>query len=281
MYLTIIRINNFLYFFIFGENMIEIISYQEIKGNNENIVKEEFEKLVNEIKSKYKCDILSVEEDLEDGLYTIVAELKVSFNSFLEYIKFPLTYSADLDVIEPPKLKVDPKEFGEALAYIITFFKNFYERYNVAFNIPINENITINLEDYKKGIYDEDEVFAFEEEEGLIKAKAVFEGYGTSEEEVIKRILLSLEDNVIINKVITKELEKEGPYKNVEFYGLIALELFCKPLDIIEIAYKFLPVVVSIRSESIELDSLELQDIGNELGGVIFELTHTVVMRGV
>ncbi|MBW9222893.1 hypothetical protein KKP88_00545 [Methanothermococcus sp. SCGC AD-155-K20] len=258
--------------------MIEIISYQEIKGNNENIVKEEFEKLVNEIKSKYKCDILSVEEDLEDGIYTLVAELKISFNSFLEYVKFPLIYSADLDVIEPPKLKVDHKEFGEALAYIITFFKNFYERYNVAFNIPINENITINLEDYKKGIYDEDEVFAFEEEEGLIKAKAVFEGYGTSEEEVIKRILLSLEDNVIINKVITKELEKEGPYKNVGFYGLIAVELFCKPLDIIEIAYKFLPVVVSIRSESIELDSLELQDIGNELGGVIFELTHTVVM---
>lgn len=258
--------------------MIEIISYQEIKGNNKNIVKEEFENLVNDIKSKYKCDILSVEEDLEDDLYIIVAELKVSFNSFLDYIKFPLNYTADLDVIEPPKLKIDPKEFGEALAYIITFFKNFYEKYNLAFNIPINENVTINLKDYKRGIYNEDEAFTFEEEEGLIKVKAVFEGYGISEEEVLKRILFSLENNVIINKVIAKELEKEGPYKNMGFYGLIAVELFCKPLDIIEIAYKFLPVVVSIRSESIELDSLELQDIGNELGGVIFELTHTVVM---
>jgi len=50
-------------------------------------------------------------------------------------------------------------------------------------------------------------------------------------------------------------------------------------VDIVEIAYKFIPVVVSIESKKIEISCLELQDIGNELGGAIFELSHAVVMK--
>jgi len=260
--------------------MIEIISYQEVKGRDKELAKKEFDNLLEKIKKEYRCEVLSVEEDWEEkeGFYTFIAELKVQFDTFLDYIKFSVNYAADVDVLEPPKLVLDPKEFGEALAYIIDFFKRFYKKYNVAFNVETQDKIEIDIEEYKKGIYDEEDIQSFEEE-GLIRVKSVFEGYGVSEEEVVKRVLLSFKDNIIVNKVITKELEREEPYKDVGFYGLIGVEVLCRPVDIVEIAYKFIPVVISIESKRIEISCLELQDIGNELGGAIFELSHAVVMK--
>lgn len=260
--------------------MIEIISYQEIKGNNNDIVNMEFEKLMGNIKNKYDAEILSVEDDEdEEGLYTKVGELSIKFDSFLEYIDFCLNCGADLDVVNPPKLKISSKEFGEVLAHIIDFFKKFYKKYNIAFNVQItkkDEDITI--EDYKNGIYDEDEIYALQEEDGLLRAKVVFEGIGISEDDVIKKILLSLGDKLIINKIITKPLEKDKNI-NANFYGLIAVEMFCNPFDIVEIAYKYTPVVISLEDKDIEIDALELQDIGNELGGAVFELSHATLMR--
>ena len=260
--------------------MIEIISYQEIKGNNKDIVDIEFEKLINDIKNKYNAEVLSVEdEEDEEGLYTKVGELNIKFDSFLKYIDFCLNYGADLDVVNPSKLRINSKEFGETIAYIIDFFKKFYEKYNIAFNVQITkkeEDIDVN--DYKKGIYDEDEIYSLQEEEGLLKAKVVFEGIGTSEDDLIKKILISLEDKIIINKVITKPLEKDNNI-NAKFYGLVAVEIFCNPFDIVEIAYKYTPVIISLENADIEMDTLELQDIGNELGGAIFELSHAALMR--
>lgn len=262
--------------------MIEIISYQEVKGRDKEIAKKEFEKLLEKIKREYRCEVLSVEEDWEEkeGFHTFVAELRVYFDTFLDYIKYSINYAADVDVLEPPKLTLDPEEFGEALVYIVDFFERFYKTYDVAFSMQTQDKIEIDIEKYKEGIYDEEDIYNFEEE-GLIRVKAVFEGYGLSEEEVVKRMLFSLKDNIIVNKVITKELEREGPYKDVGFYGLIGVEMLCRPIDVIEIAYKFIPVVISIESKKIEISCLELQDIGNELGGAIFELSHAAVMRGI
>jgi len=263
------------------KGMIEIISYQEVKGKNKELAKKEFDNLLEKIKKEYRCEVLSVDEDWEEreGFYTFIAELKVQFDTFLDYIKFSVNYAADVDVLEPPKLVLDPKEFGEALAYIIDFFKRFYKKYNVAFNVQTRDKIEIDIEEYKKGIYDEEDIDDFEEQ-GLIRVKAVFEGFGVSEEEVVKRMLFSLnKDNIVINKIITKELEKEGPYKDVGFYGVIGVEILCRPVDIVEISYKFVPVVISIESKRIEISCLELQDIGNELGGAIFELSHVVMME--
>ncbi|HIQ32046.1 MAG TPA: hypothetical protein EYH55_00980 [Methanothermococcus okinawensis] len=262
--------------------MIEIISYQEVKGRDKEIAKKEFEKLLEKIKREYRCEVLSVEEDWEEkeGFHTFVAELRVYFDTFLDYIKYSINYAADVDVLEPPKLTLDPEEFGEALVYIVDFFERFYKTYDVAFSMQTQDKIEIDIEKYKEGIYDEEDIYNFEEE-GLIRVKAVFEGYGLSEEEVVKRMLFSLKDNIIVNKVITKELEREEPYKDVGFYGLIGVEMLCRPIDVIEIAYKFIPVVISIESKKIEISCLELQDIGNELGGAIFELSHAAVMRGI
>jgi hypothetical protein len=266
--------------------MIEIISYQEIKGNDKEIVDREFEKLMSELKNKYNAKVLTIEEDIEELdneiLHTKVGELNIKFNSFLEYIEYCLSYGADLDVVNPSKLKINSKEFGEAIAHIIDFFKKFYDKYHIAFNIQLNEeNKNVDIENYKKGIYDEDEIYALQEEEGLLKVKVVFEGAGISEEDVIKKILQSLNDSIVVNKITTKQLDITQDLNlnmNAKFYGLIAVEMFCKPFDIVELAYKYTPVVVSLENREIELNPLELQDIGNELGGAIFELSHATLM---
>jgi len=84
--------------------------------------------------------------------------------------------------------------------------------------------------------YDEDDIYLMESEEGLLKIKTVFEGDGKSEEIIIKKILASLNPDIVVNKVITKSMDES---KGI-FSGLVAIEMFCKPFDIVEVAYKFL-----------------------------------------
>ncbi|ABR55808.1 hypothetical protein [Methanococcus aeolicus] len=282
--------------------MIEIISYQEFKGNNKDIVDNEFKKLIEKIENKYSVEILSIEsnegedkdetvqmvcscsgeEKEEEELYAKLAEINIKFNSFKEYIEYCLNYGADLDVLEPSKLKLSSKEFGDAIAQIIGFFKEFCNKYGIGFNVHIKEeDENIDIEQYKKGIYDEDELFDMGED-GLIRIKAVFEGIGDSENDLIKKIVMSLNDEILVHKITTKTVEIEDdkiPEIKNKFYGVIGVEMLCKPFDIVEIAYKFLPIVVSIENKEIELSGLELQDIGNDLGGAIFELSHGVINR--
>ncbi|ABR54533.1 conserved hypothetical protein [Methanococcus vannielii SB] len=256
--------------------MIEIISYQEFKGNDKAIVDRGFEKLVGELKEKYGAETLSSEID-DSELYTRIDELKIKFETLIDYITFCIKYGADLDVLSPSKLKISGNEMGETISYIIDFFKRFSEEYGIAFNVYVKKDVELDLDALKKGMYDDDDIFCFEEEDGLLRVKAVFSGEGKSEEVVIKNILVSLNPDIIVNKVITKptEIEKET------FSGLIAVEMFCNPFDIVEVAYKFLPLAVSFENSDIELDISEIQDIGNDLGGAIFELTHAAAtMKG-
>ena len=255
-----------------GDLMIEVIVYEELRGNKKDVVKEEFEKAINELKEKYNAKLLSVEEEEEGNLYTKVGELEIKFKSFLDYIDFCLKHGADVEVISPPKLKMDSKEFGGAIARIIQFFSNFCKKYNVGFNAFVREEKDIDIDKYREGIYDEDEIYDLQEE-GYLRVKAVFEVEGKSEEVVIKNIILSLDDSIHINKIITKVLDDKAE----GFHGLVAVDMFCKPFEVVEIIYKFLPVAVSIEGDrEVELDISELQDIGNELSGAVFELSHAV-----
>lgn len=250
--------------------MIEIISYQEFKGNNKQIVDSEFDKLMDDLKKTYDAEILTSEIDDEGELYTRINELRIKFETVLDYIKYCIRYGADLDVVSPSKLKISGKEMGETVAYIIDFFKKFSEKYGIAFNVYVKKEVEMDINALKEGLYDEDDIYCFEEEEGLLRVKTVFKGDGKSEEIIIKNILASLNPDIIVNKVITKKTDE----KSEIFSGLIAIEMFCNPFDIVEVAYKFLPVAVSFENSDIELDISELQDIGNDLGGAVFELTH-------
>ncbi|WP_456372347.1 hypothetical protein [Methanocaldococcus sp.] len=259
--------------------MIKIHALEEVKGNVKDIVEKEFEKLSKELKEKYNAKLRYVDEDLEENenlkFYTKIGEFEIEFGSFKDYIDFCLKYGADIEVIKPSKLKLKSNEINEVLGLVISFFKTFVETYKVGFNVYIDEEKKkgIEVEEYKKGKYDEDEIIDFEDE-GFIRVKAVFEGFGKSEEEVIKNLIASLNmENVIINKVITQN------FSDKNFNGLIGIDLLCKPFEMFEIAYKYLPVAISVQKDEIELDLANIQDIGNELSGAVFELSHTVTMR--
>lgn len=93
---------------------------------------------------------------------------------------------------------------------------------------------------------------------------------------MVKNLLISLDrDEIIINKIITKNFNEN----NENFNGLMAVDLLCNPFEMFEIAYKYLPVAISIQRDEIELSLADIQDIGNELSGAMFELSHAVIMR--
>ncbi|XRP96967.1 hypothetical protein ACO3UB_00175 [Methanocaldococcus sp. 16A] len=258
--------------------MIKIHALEEVKGNSKEIVEKEFENLTNELKEKYNAKLRYVDEDIEeDGnlkFYTKIGEFEINFNNFKDYINFCLKYGADIEVIKPEKLKLKANEINEVLALVISAFKSFVDTYKIGFNVYVKEKKDIDIEEYKKGKYDEEEIVDFEEE-GFIRVKAVFEGIGKNEEEVIKNLLTSLErDEIIINKIITQNFNEDK-----SFNGLIAVDLFTKPFELFEIAYKYLPVAISVQIDEIELSLSDIQDIGNELSGAMFELSHAVIMR--
>ena len=186
--------------------MIETISYQELKGNNKEIVDEQFEKLIAEITEKYGAKILSNESDDEGELYTRITELKIKFETVLDYIKYCLMYGADLDVVSPTKLKISGNEMGNTILYIIDFFKKFAQKYGVAFNVYVKNEVDADINALKEGVCDEDDIYIMESEEGLLRVKAVFEGDGKTEEIIIKKILASLNSDIVVNKVITKSI---------------------------------------------------------------------------
>ena len=258
--------------------MIKIHALEEVKGNSKEIVEKEFENLANELKEKYNAKLKYIDEDIEEEgnlkFYTKIGEFEINFDNFKEYINFCLKYGADIEVIKPEKLKLKANEINEVLALVISAFKSFVDTYKIGFNVYVKEKRDIDVEEYKKGKYDEEEIVDFEEE-GFIRVKAVFEGIGKNEEEVIKNLLISLDrEDIIINKIITKNFNE-----NESFNGLIAVDLLCKPFEMFEIAYKYLPVALSIQRDEIELSLADIQDIGNELSGAMFELSHAVVMR--
>jgi len=218
--------------------MIKIHALEEVKGNSKEIVEKEFEKLANELKEKYKAKLTYMDEDIEEDenlkFYTKIGEFEIDFDNFKDYINFCLKYGADIEVIKPEKLKLKANEINEVLALVISVFKSFVDTYKIGFNVYVKEKRDIDIEEYKKGKYDEDEIVDFEEE-GFIRVKAVFEGIGKNEEEVIKNLLISLDrEDIIINKIITKNFNE-----NESFNGLIAVDLLCKPFEMFEIAYKY------------------------------------------
>ncbi|ENN96567.1 hypothetical protein J422_01555 [Methanocaldococcus villosus KIN24-T80] len=246
--------------------MIKIRALIEVKGNIKNIVDKEFERIKEDIKN-YNPKLV-FEETEEGEFYTKIGEFEISFNNLLEYLEFCLKYGADIEVVSPDKLVLDVDEINKALAFVISFFKKIYEKYNVVYKMDLKEK-DINVEEYKLGRFDEDEILELSEE--YIRVKCVFEGVGKDEETVIKKLISTLDsENIIINKVLTQNFDKD------KFNGLVAIDMFCKPFELFEIAYKFLPIAISVQKNKVEINLSELQDIGNELSGAVFEIAHII-----
>ncbi|WP_423792590.1 hypothetical protein ACPB8Q_07700 [Methanocaldococcus indicus] len=251
--------------------MIKVLAMEEVKSNSKELANKEFEKLKEDILKNYKAKLNFVDVE-ENELYTVVGEFEIEFDNFLEYIEFCLKYSPDVEVLKPSKIVLDKEELNKVLAFVIHTFKEFTNKYKIGFNVYLKDKKDYDIEKYKNGLYDDEELYELEEE--YIRVKAVFEGEGKSEKEVVANLLSSLDmDNIIVNKILTQNYEKD------EFKGLIGVDLFCKPFELFEIAYKYQPVALSVQKDKITLSLSEIQDIGNELGGAIFELSHAVVNR--
>ncbi|MBP2172537.1 hypothetical protein [Methanococcus voltae] len=267
--------------------MIEIITFQEVKSNDKHITEVMYEKFLKELKEKYpKMEIISedydeeVDENKNNGtkFYTKILEMKLTFETFTEYIKFCMEQGADLEVMKPSKITISSKEFGELLLYIIEFFNKIQARYDISYSVESKPDIEYTIEELKEGIYDEDDIYDFIDD-GYIDTKFVLKGFGKSEKEVVSNILKTISEDMYVNKVITQPMELEnnsavGNMPKPGFSGLIALEVFGKPFEIVEFTYKYLPVTVKFQDKDIELEINEIQDIGNDLGGAIFELSH-------
>ncbi|WP_456419647.1 hypothetical protein [Methanocaldococcus infernus] len=250
--------------------MIKISALEEVRGNSKELVEKEFKKLTEEILKNYKAKLLYEEEE-ENELYTKIGEFEVEFNNFKEYIDFCLRYTPDVEVLKPDKLVLDVKEVNDILSYIIVFFREFINKYRIGFNVIMKENINLNVEEYKKGKLSEEEILSYLNE-GYVRTKIVLEGRGKDEETVLRNLIYTLEeDNIKVRKVATINEAEKG------FEGFVGLDILCKPLDLFILAYKYLPVALSIEEEKLKLSLSDIQDIGNELGGAIFELSHAAV----
>ncbi|MCS3901096.1 hypothetical protein [Methanococcus voltae] len=267
-------------------NEIEIITFQEVKSNDKDVTEVMYDKFLKELKEKYpNMEVLSEDCDEEfdekknggTTFYSKILEMKLNFETFTDYIKYCMEQGADLEVMKPSKITVNSKEFGELLIYILDFFNKIQARYDISYTVSTKPEIENTIEELKEGIYDEDDKFDFLED-GYIDAKFVLKGFGKSEEEVISNIVKTVSEDMYVNKVITQPMEFESVngvnIVKPEFSGLIAVEVFAKPFELIEFTYKYLPITVKFQEKNIELDISEIQDIGNDLGGAVFELSH-------
>ncbi|WP_456472606.1 hypothetical protein [Methanocaldococcus sp.] len=249
--------------------MIKISAIEEVKSNSKEFAEREFKRIADEILNNYKAKLIYEDEE-ESELYTKIGEFEVEFDNFKEYIDFCLKYSPDVEVIKPNKLVLDVNEINDILSYIITFFREFVKTYKIGFNVIIKESENINIEEYKKGKLTEEDIIEYLDE-GYVRAKIVVEATGKDEETVLKNLIYSLEnEGIIIRKVATINEDDKA------FNGYVGLDILAKPFDLFSLAYKYLPVAFSIEENNIKLSLSDIQDIGNELSGAMFELSHAV-----
>jgi hypothetical protein len=211
------------------------------------VIKESFEKITR-----------------ENRIFSSVLIVELKFYDFSSYVRAAICYSPSaIEITAPKKLTLDRKEFLSAIGEIIRVSRDFYEKYDITFKFPetqIEAGLTQNeIEELQ--------------EKGAIRAKIVVEGKGKTRKEAVKKFLRSVGEDLFINKIKSKKVESELPFK-----GVIGIEAFVPDAKtLVDIALKHTPVLVEIIGpEEIELSMLDIQDIGLELSSVFFELAYAL-----
>jgi len=246
---------------------IEAVFHIESQGNDGRAVEESLKKLVEEIK---KDDGISVKkadfsELMKNNLFcSQTAEVEAAFNDFRSYLISAVKYGPSaIEVYEPDEIEIEVKEFLKILSEVMALMKLMREKYG--FYIEYKEEKAKP----KVGLT-EDEIDALLSQ-GAIRAKLVAERDET-EKKAVKNFLNVIKRDAFINKVKSTSVEGKT---------LVAAEIFTYELkSLIKLAVEHLPLILEIvEPEKIVLKTLEIQDIGIELGGFYFDIAHAIKSR--
>ncbi len=239
--------------------MIRAVFYIEAQSNNKLAVQRSLENMIKKLEEEegVKVENEFVDKIIEEeGMYSSVAELTLSFSSLDAYLKTAIKYGPSaIEILEPKKMVVHAKDFLLMTGELIKIARVFFTKYNITFSYPRK------LEEIEIGM-DEDEIEDLLSQ-GAIRAKVIVESRGLSRDEFVNVI----SNYAYINKVITKD-------------DLIGVEVVIEePKDLIEIAVRFTPVYLEIlEPEEIKLSTLDLQDMGVDLAGIFFEISQKIAM---
>jgi hypothetical protein len=253
--------------------VIKGILYIEAQARDEATVTNALRELLEKLKGE---ENLTVEraafEDVlvEDGNYSSVLEIEVGFQDFLTYLLTAIKYGPSaILILEPEKLLLDRKEFLKVVGEVVRVTKDFFEEYGVGYEFVGDEENEPEI-----GLT-QDEIEDLLEE-GALRVKIVVEMLAESEEKAIKSLLNAFEAEVMVNKVKTRAMESDDGFR-----GLVGVEAFVEnPKAMFELAVKHRPVLFElIEPDEVELDILDIQDIGVDLAGVFFEASHKLMQR--
>ena len=252
--------------------MIKGIFYIEAQAREESTVTNALKELLEKLKGEEKVTVEKVRfEDVlvEDGNYSSVLEIEAGFQDFTTYLLTAIKYGPSAILIsEPEKLLLGREEFLRAVGEVTRVAKDFFDEYGVGYQF---------LEEGK-----EPEVGLQQDEiedlldEGALRIKTVIETLAESEEKAVISLLSAFEDEVKVNKVKTHAMETDTGFR-----GLVGVEAFVEnPKALFDLVVKHRPVLLElIEPDEVELDILDIQDVGVDLAGVFFEASHKLIQR--
>jgi len=246
---------------------IEAVFHIESQGNSSSAVEDSLKKIVEMIKSEEGVRVKKTDfgELLKSNVFcSMTVEVEAVFKDLRSYLISAIKYGPSaIEVYEPAEMEVELKEFLKILSEIIGLTKLTMEKY--ACYIEHKEEKTKP----KIGL-SEDEIDTLLSQ-GAIRTKLVVERDET-EKKAVKNFLNSIKREAFIHKVKSTTVEGKS---------LVAVEVFTYEIkSLIKIALEHLPIMLEIAEpEKIVLKTLEIQDIGIELGGFYFDIAHAIKSR--
>jgi hypothetical protein len=250
--------------------MIEGTFFIEAQGNNEKLVENSLKNLIEKLKNEAKVEVKKEYFDKvikEEENFSAMVEVDLEMADLGAYVDTAIKYGPSaIQIFGPNELTISSRDFLNVIGKIIEITKTLYERTGTKFKF------TKSRDPPKVGL-DEDYI---EEllEGGAIRAKVVIEVDTTSRKKAVSDFLNAVHsDTLYINKVKTKQVEK-----GKEFMGVVGLDVLIPDVKtIVDIAIKHNPVLIEIvEPEKIKMTMLDLQDIGLDIAGVLFEMSCAV-----
>jgi hypothetical protein len=248
---------------------IQATFYIEAQGTQGQAVEDALRSMVEGLRREEGVEVKkeSFEEAVKDGdLYSATAEVDMGFGDFKTYILMVIKYGPSaVEVSRPEELVLPANEFLSAVGEVIRVAKTLFERYHAGYKLQEAKG------DIQVGLSEEEIVGLLDQ--GALRAKIVMEARGRSEEQAVKDLVGAVKEDLFVNKVKTKAMEEgEG------FSGLIGIEAFMyEPRILFNIGVALTPVLIEIMEPGeVTLRVVDIQDIGVDIAGVFFELSHRV-----